>query len=150
MPAKTKARILAIDDNMDDRRMVQRSLPEREFEVIVSGSGEDALAILTSAAAPLFDVFIADYHLPGMTGTEFLERAARVQPNASRLLVSADPGVERPPRITPLIKPIPPEKLLHIVQLLVLQTQRIREGNHRASHPTPSNLPAPPKKPSSR
>ena len=60
---------------VDDEPGLLRSLRwllRGQYEVAVASSGFDGLALL---GAENFDVVISDQRMPGMTGTEFLERA---------------------------------------------------------------------------
>jgi len=48
----------------------------------------DPVAALARAAEEPFDLFLADYRMPGMNGVEFLARAREIQPDAARLIIS--------------------------------------------------------------
>ncbi|WP_332739056.1 response regulator [Hydrogenophaga sp.] len=77
-------RVLCVDDEPGLLRSL-RWLLRGQYEVAVAGSGLDGLALLS---AEHFDVVISDQRMPGMTGTEFLERAKRVSPRSIRLLLT--------------------------------------------------------------
>lgn len=77
--------ILYVDDELGNR------LPFRvefsgEFEVVVAGSGEEALAILS--ASPVA-VLLTDHRMPGMTGVDLCERVRDRHPHVLRILVTA-------------------------------------------------------------
>jgi signal transduction histidine kinase/CheY-like chemotaxis protein len=59
--------ILVVDDEAEQRDMLQHHLAECGFSVSTAGSGEDALAM---CAAQAFDLILLDISMPGMTGWE--------------------------------------------------------------------------------
>jgi DNA-binding NtrC family response regulator len=77
-------RVLCVDDEPGLLRSL-RWLLRGQYEVAVADSGLDGLALLS---AEHFDVVISDQRMPGMTGTEFLERARKVSPRSIRLLLT--------------------------------------------------------------
>jgi DNA-binding NtrC family response regulator len=77
-------KVLCVDDEPGLLRSL-RWLLRGQYEVAVADSGLDGLALLS---AENFDVIISDQRMPGMTGTEFLERARKVSPRSIRLLLT--------------------------------------------------------------
>jgi len=77
-------KVLCVDDEPGLLRSL-RWLLRGQYEVAVASSGFDGLALL---GAENFDVIISDQRMPGMTGTEFLERAREVSPRSIRLLLT--------------------------------------------------------------
>lgn len=77
-------KVLCVDDEPGLLRSL-RWLLRGQYDVAVAASGLDALALM---GAQNFDVVISDQRMPGMTGTEFLERARRVSPRSIRLLLT--------------------------------------------------------------
>jgi DNA-binding NtrC family response regulator len=77
-------KVLCVDDEPGLLRSL-RWLLRGQYEVAVASSGFDGLALLS---AENFDVIISDQRMPGMTGTEFLERAREVSPRSIRLLLT--------------------------------------------------------------
>lgn len=77
-------KVLCVDDEPGLLRSL-RWLLRGQYEVAVASSGFDGLALL---GAEKFDVVISDQRMPGMTGTEFLERAKEVSPRSIRLLLT--------------------------------------------------------------
>lgn len=77
-------KVLCVDDEPGLLRSL-RWLLRGQYEVAVADSGLDGLALLS---AEHFDVVISDQRMPGMTGTEFLERARKVSPRSIRLLLT--------------------------------------------------------------
>lgn len=77
-------KVLCVDDEPGLLRSL-RWLLRGQYEVAVASSGFDGLALLGGED---FDVVISDQRMPGMTGTEFLERAREVSPRSIRLLLT--------------------------------------------------------------
>lgn len=64
-------RILVVDDNNSNRDLLCRRLTHEGHEVVVTGSGLEALAILEVGG---FDVILLDLLMPDMNGIEVLDR----------------------------------------------------------------------------
>src|SRR3989441_844360 len=65
-------RVLVVDDEPGIRRLIQTSLKGWGYEVVAASTGEEALAILESDAAP--SLAILDWTMPGMDGLELCRR----------------------------------------------------------------------------
>lgn len=65
------ARILVVDDNLANRRLLKAKLEARYFEVLLAESGQKALDI-ADAESP--DIILLDVMMPGMDGYEVCER----------------------------------------------------------------------------
>lgn len=75
---------------LDDEEIVLAGLREtlvREGYTVVTAS--DAFAALDELKKGAFSVIISDYQMPGVTGLEFLAQAKELQPQASRILITA-------------------------------------------------------------
>lgn len=69
-------RLLIVEDDLVDRMACKRVLaadPEQRYEVLEADTGQDGLAL---AAERRPDGILLDYHLPDVTGLEFLTRLA--------------------------------------------------------------------------
>jgi CheY-like chemotaxis protein len=66
-------RALVVDDHPTSRGLLTRSLTDLGMEHRAAESGEGALEILKSGER--FDFVVADHHMPGMTGSRFLQIA---------------------------------------------------------------------------
>ena len=77
-------RILAVDDQEDNRRILRDLLTSAGFEVIEAATGEDAVSL---AAARLPDLILMDIQLPGIDGYEATRR------------IKADPALRAIPLI---------------------------------------------------
>ena len=85
MESKRKATILVVDDDELVLDALREQLTWDDYDVVTSPSANEALEQL--AARP-FDVIISDQRMPGMLGTELLAEATRIQPSASRILIT--------------------------------------------------------------
>jgi DNA-binding NtrC family response regulator len=81
-----KLRILVVDDQLMVRRALSRALDEHH--VLVADGYAGAERIL--ASEPI-DVVVSDYQMPGRDGLDVLKAAARLQPQAHRIMISGDP-----------------------------------------------------------
>jgi len=69
--ATRRGRLLIVDDSPFNRDLLARHLERQGHEVVVSGDGKAALALLL---AHPFDIVILDVMLPGMNGYELIGR----------------------------------------------------------------------------
>lgn len=67
--AAPTARVLVVDDNEDNRDLLQRRLERSGFEVVTAEDGRRALAAIASES---FDAVLLDVMMPGMSGNEVL------------------------------------------------------------------------------
>jgi putative two-component system response regulator len=77
-------KILVVDDEPANLRLLER-LFRRDHTVICAQSGAEALELLK-----LHDIalIISDQRMPGMTGIEFLKRAAELRPSTVRIILT--------------------------------------------------------------
>ncbi|WP_246388737.1 response regulator [Microvirga mediterraneensis] len=90
-PNAPKVRILLVDDDADVRTVTAAYLTEMGHRVVEAADGSSALDILK--ADDQLDLLIADFAMPGMTGTDLASKAREVRPGLGILLVTgyADP-----------------------------------------------------------
>ncbi len=95
--------LLVVDPDQDARAATESALNRRfgsDYRVLACGTADAGIDSLKRLADEGDDVALvaADLHLPGIGGVEFLERAHRLQPHATRvLLVSMDENHTRVP-----------------------------------------------------
>lgn len=65
------ARILVVDDNLANRRLLQARLEAKYFEVVLAENGQQALDMV---AKQMPDIILLDVMMPGMDGYEVCER----------------------------------------------------------------------------
>ena len=70
-----RARVLVVDDNEDVRDVIVAYLDVLGYRALQAASGQDALELLEGGVGSV-DLLMADYAMPGMSGTE-LARAVR-------------------------------------------------------------------------
>ena len=90
----TKPVILTVDDDTEVLNAIERDLRYRyqtDYRVIKAGSGTSALETareLQQRGRPVA-MFLVDQRMPGMTGTELLVEAAKLHPDACKVLLTA-------------------------------------------------------------
>ena len=86
-----KVRILLVDDDAEVRTVTAAYLTEMGHRVVEAADGTSALDILR--ADDQLDLLIADFAMPGMTGTDLADTARKIRPDIGILLVTgyADP-----------------------------------------------------------
>lgn len=78
--------ILVVDDEDIVRVALRVSLEREGYQVITHSNPLDALE---SVNAKVFSAIITDQQMPQMTGLDFLTRAKQIQPDATRILITA-------------------------------------------------------------
>ena len=101
---KRKARIMVVDDEIEIRRALQRSLTGHGYEVLVASSGESALEVIEQHPP---DLILLDLGLPGMSGYELALAAKRLRPELRVLYTSGFPGWGHDPEIAPRANTLP-------------------------------------------
>ena len=87
-----KANILAVDDEKDMTRLLQRTLePEINCRVSMAFSAKMAMSILEQEE---FDLVICDIRMPGMDGFELLEHMRSNYPNLTVVMLTAFGNIE--------------------------------------------------------
>jgi DNA-binding NtrC family response regulator len=120
-PPNARPTLLVVDDEERILSALRRTLRREGYEVVTSETIHEALAILDSRSV---DVILSDQKMPGMSGLQFLEEAAKRCPGAKRML------------ITGWTEEIPTEKLeeLGIFELITKpwDDARLKEALRRA------------------
>ncbi len=79
-------RILVIDDEQIVLAGLRETLAREGYQVVTASNSFVALDELQKQQ---FSVIISDHQMPGVTGLEFLAQAREIQPNATRILITA-------------------------------------------------------------
>jgi response regulator RpfG family c-di-GMP phosphodiesterase len=79
-------RILVVDDEEIVLVALRETLLRQGYQVVASPSAVEAMDLLRQHT---FSTIITDHQMPVMTGLEFLARAKEVQPDATRILITA-------------------------------------------------------------
>jgi YesN/AraC family two-component response regulator len=87
-------RILIVDDENEVSSALRRALlyaKEFKSEIQTVESGEKAL---TELEKDEYDLILTDYRMPGMTGTEFLQRVRNKYPDTIRIIITGYSDIE--------------------------------------------------------
>ena len=84
--AASMHRLLIVDDEQLVLTGLRETLTREGYHVTTASNPFVALEELKKH---IFSVIISDNHMPGVTGLEFLAQAKELQPNASRILITA-------------------------------------------------------------
>ena len=77
--------ILYVDDEPENLRIFELTF-RRDFTIFTATSGEQGLEIINTKPVA---VVLSDHRMPGMMGTDFLARAAAIDPKTIRIMVTA-------------------------------------------------------------
>lgn len=80
-----KARILIVDDEVENLKALERTL-RRSFDVVGTTDPAEALQLALSQD---FAVVVSDQKMPGMLGIELLEKIAESKPLVTRIILTA-------------------------------------------------------------
>lgn len=81
----TQRVLLIVDDEENILRALGRLLRRDGYTLLAASSGPQALEILGQHPV---GVIVSDQRMPGMTGSEFLERAKELRPESVRIMLS--------------------------------------------------------------
>ncbi len=84
-PAEVR-RLLVVDDEEIVLVALRETLVRAGYEVVGTGDAHEAVELLRQQT---FAVIITDQQMPRLTGLEFLARAKEIQPDATRILITA-------------------------------------------------------------
>ena len=90
----SKPVILAVDDDVSVLEAVVQDLRRKyagSYRILRAGSGQAALDLANQLKqrSETIAVFLSDQRMPGMNGTELLERSIAIFPDAKRALLTA-------------------------------------------------------------
>jgi two-component system response regulator HydG len=138
-----RARVLVVDDKPNMLRLMTKVL-QKEFEVRVAGSGEEAIRHLTSRNV---DAVLCDLRMPDMDGLDVLRQTQRLQPRAAFVLMTAYASVGTAVEALKLgaydyvSKPFDPEEVLLLLRRAVASVQLDPNGSQVPSGTKDSVLP---------
>jgi DNA-binding response OmpR family regulator len=112
--------LLIVDDDAEMRAWLAQVLRRRGYQYVEAATGPEALSKLQANG---FDLVLLDLHLPGVEGTELIERAQALPTDAAIIVLTARPTLESAVAavrvravIDYLIKPVPVDALLAAVE----------------------------------
>ncbi len=83
MPAAERPVLLIVDDEERILSALRRTLRREGYEILTASTPAEALRVLDERPV---DAVLSDQKMPGMSGLELLEEAARLRPNAALVL----------------------------------------------------------------
>ncbi|MDQ2742971.1 MAG: PAS domain S-box protein [Chloroflexota bacterium] len=86
LPLRGSGRILLVDDVSDVLVTAKAFLERAGFQVVQAGSGDEALAILSSGER--FNAVVSDYAMPGLNGVDLIEQIRALQPALPALIIT--------------------------------------------------------------
>ncbi|HTY17848.1 MAG TPA: diguanylate cyclase [Myxococcota bacterium] len=127
-----RSRVLVVDDTRFDREIAREAVGDAA-EVVCCASAEDALAALALAPA---DLVLSDLQLPGLSGSELLERVRRDHPGTDVILITAHASVDsaiaalRMGAADYVTKPVRPDDLGRLVRRTLERRRLAAENVH--------------------
>jgi DNA-binding NtrC family response regulator len=83
--------LLLVDDDPFMLGLMQDTFDGEGYRILEGSSAEEALDLLAHHAV---GVILSDQRMPGLQGTELMERASRLQPQAARLILSGESDLQ--------------------------------------------------------
>lgn len=129
----SKARILAVDDQLYFRVFLEDLLQQEGYEVCTASEGEEALHLLEREC---FDVILTDLVMPGVDGSELVQRVKERDADQEIVVVTSVGDVKTAVEAMKLgatdylLKPIDRGALLRALEG-ILQRRRMREEHSR-------------------
>jgi two-component system cell cycle sensor histidine kinase/response regulator CckA len=111
--------VLVVEDEDSIRMLIQYSLENRGFRVLVARDGLEAMQ-LAKEHEGIIDILVTDLVMPGLSGTELVEKLHALRPYMKIVLISGNtdpsPLLGEHPDISMLAKPFSPSQLVDMVQ----------------------------------
>lgn len=129
----SKARILAVDDQLYFRVFLEDLLRAEDYEVVSAADGPEALERVAEGA---FDLVLTDLVMPGMDGAELVQRLKERRPDQDVVVLTSVGDVKTAVDAMKLgaddylLKPIDREALLQAIDG-ILRDRRLREEHAR-------------------
>ena len=83
--------VLFVDDEPHVRSAMQRLFADSDLRVALAADGREALSVMCAEAVA---VLVADHRMPGMSGTELLERARDLSPETVRVMLTTNADLQ--------------------------------------------------------
>jgi DNA-binding NtrC family response regulator len=118
-------RVLIVEDEPAQRRILEEMVKRFGFEAMVAESGLKAVDVLGSQAGTSVGLIILDLMMPGMTGLEFMERLQAIRGDLPVIVQTSQGSIEtvikamRAGADDFVVKPVSPERLRVSMQNLL-------------------------------
>ncbi|MBU5614096.1 response regulator [Geomonas azotofigens] len=89
-PQAAKPKLLYVDDERPNL-VALRALLRDTYEVLIAETAHEAFLLLEDQDIPLI---VSDQRMPGMTGTQFLEKVAEAYPHNARMILTGYADIE--------------------------------------------------------
>lgn len=135
-----RSRVLLVDDDQRFLATIEAVLMDH-VDVVACTSAEQALRTLSASK---FHLVCSDFGMPGINGTDFLERVSALPYYVATLLITGNERYIRTSQGTSdhyvLLKPFEPERLIRLV-LQLARLARMKRGvsSARDGGPVPSD-----------
>ncbi|MBL8861973.1 MAG: sigma-54-dependent Fis family transcriptional regulator [Planctomycetes bacterium] len=135
-------RILVVDDDALSREFLVEAVAALGYQPIEAKDGLDALARIT-AESP--DLLITDLRMPGLSGIELVQRAAKVAPGLPSVLVTAQGTIETAVQAMKegaadfLVKPCTPDALEMVIGRIDRTRRLVRENEYLRAEVAPAS-----------
>jgi len=93
MALKYKHTVFLVDDEESIVRSLQRLFRKEGYEILTATNGAEGIELLKKLERPV-SLIISDQRMPEMTGSEFLEQAKKIFPDAIRFLLTGYSSME--------------------------------------------------------
>jgi two-component system sensor histidine kinase/response regulator len=139
---RSSARVLVVDDNETNRRVLSSQLSRKSYAVTACSGGKDALTLMRQALGDNkpFDVVLVDFQMPDMDGA-MLGEQINSDPHLSRARVVLLTSMDRHDDVRRfasmgfagyLSKPVRPRELFHCLEKVLA---RKSQEFHAQTHP---------------
>lgn len=111
------SRILIVEDEPAQRRILEETIKRFGFEAVVADSGDAGLDRLSGPQGHTIGLIVLDLMMPGMDGLEFLERMAAIRGDIPVIVQTAQGSIETVVKAMRagaddfVVKPVSPERL---------------------------------------
>ena len=119
------SRVLIVEDEPAQRRILEEMVKRFGFEVITAEHGQKALDILSGSIGSSINLIVLDLMMPGMDGLEFLEKLEGVRGDLPVIVQTSQGSIEtvikamRAGADDFVVKPVSPERLRVSIQNLL-------------------------------
>ncbi len=126
-------RILVVDDDLSQRRLIEFWLKEEGYSVVAASDGNTGLQTFTETSPALV---ITDIRMPGLSGLDLLGRIKALNPDTPVILITAFGAVDDAVDAMKLgaadyvLKPLNPEELKVNVQRALEHQQLLNENRY--------------------